>query len=96
MATISCPAARKRRSTGGSSAVGTFVLNDTSRFPESSRFAFGIAGLTSCENGALAAPAELVAVTVKLDVPRTRGVPDIVPVFAFRAMPPGKLPVDTE
>jgi len=38
-------------------------------------------------------PAELVALTVKLNVPITAGVPVIAPVVAFKLKPVGRLPL---
>ena len=39
-------------------------------------------------------PAEFVALTVKLNVPITNGVPVIVPVVAFKLKPAGSVPLD--
>ena len=41
-------------------------------------------------------PAELVALTVKLDVPVTVGMPVIVPVVSFKFMPVGNVPLDID
>ena len=41
-------------------------------------------------------PAELVALTVKLDVPITVGMPVIVPVVSFRLKPVGSVPLDID
>ena len=41
-------------------------------------------------------PAAFVALTVKLNVSATVGVPEITPVFGFNTKPPGKLPLSSD
>ena len=41
-------------------------------------------------------PAAFVALTIKLNVSATVGVPEITPVFGFNAKPPGKLPLSSD
>ena len=55
-----------------------------------------IVGITAEElitmlSALVAFPALLVALTVKLEVPTSVGVPDIVPVFTFKLKPAGRL-----
>ena len=41
-------------------------------------------------------PAEFVALTVKLNVPATIGIPVIAPVVSFRFKPAGSIPSETD